>query len=382
MRIRYFLLFVIALLSNTLAAQERKRIWDHKLVKRFTSSTKDSTRSGGFVVVPALGYAQETGLEFGLAAVYNFYLNRADTTIRTSNITFIGTFTTQRQTNLKLETDFWSPGNLYHYYTEIRYRDFPYNFYGIGNETFFDDENPLGMQLIRLRGEVERRLAPAYYAGLTFNFERYAYTDLQPGGVFEQLPLMGREGGSHAIFGVSQLYDTRNINTYTTDGYFARVKYGYSPGFGREGNFKGSQIDVDLRAFYPLSKSFTLGLNALYKTTFGDNVPFYTYREMGGDMMMRGYYMGRYRDRSYLAAQTELRYRFHPRLGIVGFAGAGTTYRNGLANTRFVPSIGGGLRYFYDLEHNGSIRIDYGSGERRPGEKRQSGFYLSISEAF
>src|SRR5690606_13558816 len=102
-------------------AQERKSIWEHKLIKRFISSEKDSTRSAGFVVVPALGYAQETGLEFGLAGVYNFYMDKADTTIRTSNVTFIGTFTTQRQTNLKLESDIWTTGNRYHYISELRF---------------------------------------------------------------------------------------------------------------------------------------------------------------------------------------------------------------------------------------------------------------------
>src|SRR5690606_30472496 len=99
-------------------------------------------------------------------------------------------------------------------------------------------------------------------------------------------------------------------------------------------------------------------------------------------MMMRGYYTGRYRDRSLLAAQTELRYRFHPRVGVAAFVGAGSTYNDGLNSARFLPSVGGGLRYFFDLEHNSSIRLDYGIGEQRPGEKRQGGFYLALSEAF
>jgi hypothetical protein len=41
-----------------------------------------------------------------------------------------------------------------------------------------------------------------------------------------------------------------------------------------------------------------------------------------------------------------------------------------------------GLRYFFSLEHNSTVRFDYAIGEKRPGEKRQSGFYLSLSEAF
>lgn len=382
MIIRFIASFIFLIVSQQLLAQEKHRIWDHKLVKRFISSEKDSSRSAGFVVLPALGYAQETGLEFGLAGVYNFYVDKADSIIRTSNITFIGTFTTEKQTNLKLTTDIWTTNNLYHYFGELRFRNFPFNYYGIGNDTWLADEDVIVMRLARIRAEIERRLAPNYYAGLAFAFEDFQYADRELGGIFSHLPQSQQEGGYYASLGVTQLFDTRNNNTYTTQGYFARLKYSYSPGFGSQARFKGSALDLDLRGFFPLTKQLTLGVNSIYRTTWGKEIPFHVYHDMGGDMMMRGYYGGRYRDQSLIAAQAELRYRFHPRIGVAGFIGSGSTFRNGLMNTRFVPSYGGGLRYFFDLEHSSSIRLDYGLGEKRPGEKRQGGFYLSLSEAF
>lgn len=379
---RYLLGTFLCLSFLHTTAQEKKSLWEHKLIKRFISSEKDSSRSAGFVVVPALGYAPETGLEFGLAGVYNFYLNKADTTIRTSNATFIGTFTTERQTNLKLESDIWTTGNLYHYNGELRFRDFPFNYYGIGHSTHQADEDMLVLRLIRIRLEGQRRLAPNYYAGLNFAFEDYGFSDKEPGGIYDTQAPDGNIGGTHIALGISQSYDTRDINTYTTKGYYVHVKYAYSPGLWGGDSFKGNLLETDFRAFFPLTGQLTLGLNANYKTTFGSRIPFYVYPELGGDMMMRGYYNGRYRDRNLLAAQTELRYRFHPRIGVAAFAGTGSTYRNGFQNARFIPSYGGGLRYFFDLEHNSSIRLEYGVGEQRPGEKRQGGFYLSLSEAF
>lgn len=360
---------------------EKKNNWINKLTKRFFSSEKDTTRSAGFVVLPALGYAPEKGMELGLAAVYNFYVDKTDTTVRTSNITFIGTLTTKRQSFLRLESDIWSRDNKYHYITELRYRNFPFNYYGLGNRTHQADEDLVHMRLSRIRLEAERRLAPHYYGGVNVAFEHYRFSDRETGGLYGDLPAAEQPGGKHLLIGVSQLYDNRDVNTYTRKGYFARVKWAYSPGLSGEG-FQGSQLDVDLRAFYPLSQQLTLGLNAQYRTSDGPRVPFYVYRELGGDMMMRGYYSGRYRDRRLLAAQGELRYRFHPRLGIAGFAGTGSTYHSHLSEARFIPSYGGGIRYFFDLEHNSTIRLEYGLGERRPGEKRQGGFYLSLSEAF
>src|SRR5690606_13298596 len=168
--------------------------------------------------------------EFGLAGVYNFYVNKADKAIRTSNVTFIGTFTTQRQTNLKLESDIWTTGNRHHYISELRFRNFPFNFYGLGNETAAQDEDVVLMQLVRVRLEGERELTLHYYAGVNIAYEHYRFSDKESGGIFESSEPYGQQGGYHFALGISQLYDTRNRNTYTTKGYYARAKYAYSPG--------------------------------------------------------------------------------------------------------------------------------------------------------
>ena len=98
---------------------------------------------------------------------------------------------------------------------------------------------------------------------------------------------------------------------------------------------------------------------------------------------MRGYYTGRYRDENLIAAQTELRYRFSTRFGLVAFGGGGRVFANGdFSLKQFKPSLGAGMRYFYDPAKGLSVRIDYGIGEKRQNEVRQKGLYLSLAEAF
>jgi len=98
---------------------------------------------------------------------------------------------------------------------------------------------------------------------------------------------------------------------------------------------------------------------------------------------MRGYYGGRYRDKNLLAAQAELRYRYSSRFGATLFGGTGTVWGvDDFSTDSFKPNYGAGLRYFFDPEKGISVRLDYGIGEKRPNEKRQSGFYISIAEAF
>lgn len=378
--ISLILLSVLSLNSSQLSAQENPG-FIKKLIKKFVSSEKDSSRSGSFVVLPAVGYAQETGFEYGIASTYNFYIDKENLDSRTSNVTLIGTLTTKKQKNIKLTSDIWTKNNDYHIISELRFRDWPFNFYGLGNDTWKADEDYLDQKLYRIKLDGEKRFAPNFYAGINLNYENFQFNDIESGGIFESSEVLGKEGGQYMALGVSALYDTRNNTTYTTNGFYGRAKYSYAPNFFGKDNFVGNQIEFDIRGFYPITKQLTVAAQGLFRGTYGKNVPFYVMRELGGDMTMRGYYLGRYKDKNYLTAQAELRYRFHPRIGINGFLGTGSTFSK-QHDMRLIPSYGAGLRYFFSLEHNSSIRFDYAFGEQRPGEKRQSGFYLSISEAF
>ncbi|GHE23608.1 BamA/TamA family outer membrane protein [Sphingobacterium griseoflavum] len=377
------ILFSTLFLSNFFAlpahAQDNNVV--KKLIQRFLSSENDSTRGASLIVLPAVGYAQESGFEYGIAGTYNFYLDKSDLNSRTSNITLIGTLTTEKQKNAKLTSDIWTKNNDYHILSELRYRDWPFNFYGLGSDTWLADEDLIGQKLIRAKLDGEKKIVPNWYAGLNIKYEHFRFDDRETGGIFDRDNVLGKLGGQYLALGISSLYDTRNNTTYTTNGLYTRLKYDYSPNFFQGDNFTGSELEADLRIFKKLAPTLTMAGQLLYRGTFGKNVPFYAYRDLGGDMTMRGYYLGRYKDLNYATAQAELRYRFMPRFGIVGFGGTGGTF-SPERHLRLVPSYGAGIRYFFSLEHNSTIRFDYAFGEKRPGEKQQKGFYLSISEAF
>lgn len=360
-------------------AQENNLV--KKTIKRFLSSEKDSTKNGSFMILPAFGYAQETGLEYGLASTYNFFTQKDNPESRTSTIALTGTLTTKSQKNAKLMSEIWTKDNKYHILSEIRYRDWPFTFYGLGADTWLADEDFIEQKLFRAKFDIEQKIAPKFYAGINASYEHFKFADKEAGGIFDSEQILGKTGGQYLALGVSSLYDNRDNTTYSNKGLYIRLKYAYAPNFWKADNFSGSLLDADVRAFQPLSKTLTLAGQLLYKGTYGNNIPFYVNRDLGGDMSMRGYYLGRYKDKNYATAQAELRYRFMSRFGVVGFLGTGSTFSKE-HDLRLVPSYGGGIRYFFSLEHNSTVRFDYAYGEKRPGEKRQTGFYLSISEAF
>lgn len=375
-------LLILVLLLNITPTFAQKRLWDIPIIKRLTSSTPDTSRKATLLVLPTLGYSQETGLEYGLSGMYNFYIDKTDTAIYTSNIIALASLTTQKQVNLKLESDIWTKNNDYHYITTLRYKKYPFNYYGLGALTRDNDKSVLTQNFIQLNFEAEKKVLKNYYVGVNALFESFDFTDFSEEGIFNPDLIYGGEGGKYLALGISQSYDSRNSNTETTEGLYGRLKYAYAPDFWGATNFHGGILSVDLRSFFTLKKNLVLGLQGLYESVMATDVPFYLTRQLGNDAMMRGYYQGRYRDENYLAAQAELRYRMHPRVGVVAFFGAGSVYQNqpDLSHLKF--SGGGGVRYFFDLQHGSSIRFDYAIGEKRQGEKRQGGFYLALGQAF
>ncbi|MCZ4222388.1 BamA/TamA family outer membrane protein [Pedobacter rhodius] len=355
-----------------------------KLIKKMLSQASDTTRKSSFMPVPVFGYTQEAGFQFGAGALYSFYADKSDTLNRSSNFSFTSSYSTKKTYNFSVYGDAWSKGNLYHGLAELRLRKMPFNFYGIGPRTAQSDEHKLELRQIKLQFDLEKQLLKNLFSGVSIGFEDYKVVDRIGTGVFYRDPnISGRSGGKIVFAGISQSYDNRNSNNYPTKGFFGRISYQYGPEIFGQDNFSGSQIKLNLRQFFFINKHLVLGSQGIYHTVQSDHVPFYLLPQLGNDEIMRGYYTGRYRDKNLFAFQSELRYRYSSRFGAVLFAGTGTVWgRRDFTFNNFKPNLGAGLRYFYDPGKGLSVRIDYGLGEKKANEDRQSGFYVSLAEAF
>lgn len=372
----YLFAFILLCVNNSFGQK--------KLIQRLLSNEVDTTRKPSFMPIPVLGYSQESGLEFGLGALYSRYMDPSDPSNRSSNFSLLGSVSTKKQYNVSLKGDVYTSQNKFHLIGELKFKSIPFNYFGIGNETLESNENRVLEDQFKILLEAEKQFLPNTYTGVSLGFERYKFTNREEGGIFstdEHVPY--KEGGPVLFLGLSQSYDTRNSNNYPTKGFFGRVTYQYAPSVFSRSKFNASQIRLKVSSFHTLADKLVLGLNGIYYTVQGNQTPFYLLPQLGNDEMMRGYYRGRFRDENLLTAQTELRYRFSNRFGIVAFAGTGRVYKNGDFSFKGLkPNLGGGVRYFYDPAKGLSIRLDYGTGEKNPGEKRQSGFYISLAEAF
>lgn len=344
---------------------------------------KDTSKRGGFVLIPVLSSAPETGVEVGGAGLYSFYTDTLHRETRVSNIYTYATITTKGQNRLNLSTSRWSSQNKYHYTAAITFLNFPANFYGIGNNTRKADANLLDEKKLRIDIAAEKQVRRNLYIGFLGGGYYYRYSNKAPGGIFDTgAGIEDKDGGPIVFLGPSLIYDSRDNNTYTTKGTMFTAQFKAIKGILSNNGYNGGLINVEYAKFLKLNSKFILGLNVRGQSLTGGGSPFYLLPQMGNDEIMRGYYGGCYRDRNLVAGQAELRYRLGERIGIAGFAGAGEVFRSEFSVSQLKPNLGGGLRYFFDLEKGLAVRIDYGIGQKPTGETRASGLYVALGQSF
>ncbi|HVW95602.1 MAG TPA: hypothetical protein VHA56_06515 [Mucilaginibacter sp.] len=345
---------------------------------------KDSSRKPGLVLLPALSSSPETGVEFGGAALFSFYSDTLNRDTRVSSLFGYSTITTKGQAKLSLNVHYWTPQNKFHYTGVIAYYNYPFSFYGIGNNTKLSALDHIAERRYKFGITGEKKLGDYFYAGVVAGVIKYFYFyDHDPNSILNTDPAIeDKHGGASAYIGPSFTFDTRNNNTYTTRGAIISAYYNIMHGTYANNSYRGGFFNIEYSQFFPLGSKLVLGLDIQEQSLTGSRSPFYLLPQMGSDEMMRGYYQGRYRDRNFLAGQTELRYRITRRFGLAGFVGGGEVFHSSFSMDQLKPNYGGGVRYFFDIEKGLAIRLDYGVGQKPAGEPRESGFYIALGQSF
>jgi hypothetical protein len=108
------------------------------------------------------------------------------------------------------------------------------------------------------------------------------------------------------------------------------------------------------------------------------DAPFFGLCALGKSEDIRGYEVGRYLDRNFLATQAEYRLQLPRRFGLVAFGGLGEVAESfGRFNARNLrPSFGAGMRFMLASRSKINLRFDYAVG------RDSSAWYVGLMEAF
>jgi hypothetical protein len=359
------------------SAQSESDSWFHRVLNRLTQEDRPPERPR-FVVYPTFGYAPETSLEIGLAASLLFHAKNDYKNNRLSEITAFGFGTLRAQYGLWTDNAVYTDQDRWLLLGKARFQRFPLLYFGIGPES--PEENPVVVNgnyiLVRQRGL--RQIQGNWFAGLQADLQRLNRVDF--GGDAPSRPLpRGAEGSANFGLGPDLVFDSRPNMLNTRNGWFAELSWlHYSRSLGSD--FAFDQYFAEIRRYQPSGKDGVFAWQISGSVVQG-SAPFNMLSLLGNEMMMRGYYTGRYRDRHYYAAQAEYRWLplpFSRRIGAAAFMGTGIVGPSlqALQAKHLRLTGGAGLRYLIFPKKDIFVRVD--AGFTREGVS----FYIFTGEAF
>lgn len=334
-----------------------------------------------FLIYPTLGFAPETSLELGMSSVYLYYA-KEDTLNRLSEIKPFVFFTLRKQYGFWFDHALYTDKNRWFVSGKARYQRYPLLYFGVGPGSPADPVAQVNADYLLFNQRVLRELSPSFYAGLELDMQRLFRVDFIPEEGAPGFNLPTGAGGSLNIgLGGALVVDTRHNVLNVRKGAFFELSFLHSnPVWGSRYEF--NSLISDNRWYLPVNRRDVLALQ-VYGRFSGGDVPFQQLSLMGGESTMRGYYLGRYRDKNLLAAQAEYRmlplpFRNVKRWGAAFFMGTGTVFSDNdpLAASNLVWAGGAGLRFLIFPEKDIFTRLDVALTREGPG------FYIFIGEAF
>jgi outer membrane protein assembly factor BamA len=269
--------------------------------------------------------------------------------------------------------------NKWFFYGRARYQSFPLFYYGIGRETPSEHIALIDGEYTLFRERLLRETLPSLYFGLELDYQglnRVHYIDTETD--FE-LPEVGAMGSNNLGIGLGLLYNNIHNAMNPREGLYSEWAFmNYNKAAGSDYNM--TTYVIDNRIYRPVKEN-TVFAAQLYGQFTSGNAPFNMLALMGGESLMRGYYLGRYRDKNLVAGQVEYRilpFEFSKRWGASVFLAAGQVYGDeyGFNWDQFLPTGGAGIRYLIFPEKDIYTRIDISFTEEGRG------VYFFIGEAF
>jgi hypothetical protein len=333
-------------------------------------------KTGRWLLLPVLGYSPETRIILGLGGVYYFRPAGSRPEARPSQVWIAAIGTQNKQFMLWLLPELYLRNETLRIVGSLKLENYPQKFYGVGNDTADEVEEDYSYRRAYLELTALRKIRSRFFGGLYYEFETGRIAKPKPGGLLDRGEIPGTGTTTISGAGLAAAWDSRDSIFFPRRGsYHQAWLSGYSGILGSEYDF--IRLKFDLRHYIPVFSSHVLALQAMVRLISGQP-PFQFMGMIGGDTLMRGYYLGRYRDKNLIILQAEYRMPVWWRFGLAGFVGVGDVaakpgkFRLG----SFKYTAGFGLRFLFDAKEKTYIRVDFGFG------KNTSGMYIMVGEAF
>ena len=341
---------------------------------------KDSTiYPAKAIFTPVISYAPETNLSIGVGIKGLFKMKGSGDETRTSNLPITAQYTIENKYLFFSGFEIFSPQERYMLTGNIRIQSFPSLYFGIGPDTPKSNEEEFNYRQILLQPLVLKNLFKKYlFFGGGIRYNKISNVEPLIDGLLANTKQSGALGSTSLGVELAIIYDSRDNLLNASTGSFMSLTQGfYDSSIGSSHNFQLTKLDF--RHFIqPLGiSSSIIGIQFLSQFSVGDT-PLQDMGQLGGEMIMRGYFEGRYTDRHLIASQVEWRQKVSHRWGVVAFVGVGNVAPSidTFDFTTIRTSYGVGLRFTVDEEENLNLRLDLGIGNEKVN------YYFKVAEAF
>jgi outer membrane protein assembly factor BamA len=324
-------------------------------------STGSRKKRSSIAAMPMLNYNRTQGVVVGALVSKYFKISKKDTISPSSNIGVFGMYTAQKSYVAFGFSRFYFDKDLWRVTAAAGIMDINFQFYledptaSTGN--FYDYSTKANLLVL----QVQRNIFHRIYFGPTSSFIKSTTTFGFPGA----------SGGDSVTkstlnsVGYIISNDTRDHVQYPTRGMFANFKNQfYRDWIGSD--FEFERYLVTYNQFFKLTKKDdkqVLAVRASFNIAAGD-VPFEGQSVVGGDDI-RGYSQGQYRNDQVYTLQSEYRWNFYKRWGLVAFAGVASAVAklSDVAFNELLPGGGAGLRFRLLPHEKINIGVDGGVGK-------------------
>lgn len=343
-----------------------------------------------FSVVGGPSYTPEASLGVAAALLASFRIDRSDTISQRSyipmgvNVSFNGTIVAAGAGNLFFKE------NRFRLYLKYGYRDEPSHYFGKDYDAIArvekGDCTEFHKMNLQLNPHLYWQMIPNLYLGVLLDVNYTKSSRINDYMAQDPYFLKYSPEYLNIGLGLTLQYDTRDdIATPSQGVLVAGTGKFYSPWFGSKYDYQ--LLEVEYRHFLTLfRRRSVLGWTVKSQIGFND-IPFTELPMYGSPFDLRGYYWGKYRDKSMLYGLVEYRHmfgsneayskgRFFSKFGFAVWCGTGTLGETPAEWSRWKLNYGAGLRI--QLQPGKNIRLDVG---KEPGTKGVL-FYMNMTEAF
>lgn len=336
---------------------------------------RDSTKNLKIAAFPVVYYTPETAFGFGGVGIGTFRLKNESMDTRPSSLQLGISYTTKNQFLLYMPFEFYKDKEQWRVSGELGYYKFFYNFYGVGTDAKFEDEENYEVTFPRARFSLLREVLPNFLVGLGYELDIFGSLKIKENGILEASNVEGKRNGTISNIGFRAIYDTRDNIFFPTRGFYLQGDLFTSSNI-LGASFNYSKFILDNRYYQKLGKKQVLAAN-LFLAGSSRGTPFYDLNYLGSKRT-RGFDNRRFQDLAEVSLALEYRFPLWGRFGGVVFGSSGTVAPDvgKTFNSAYKNAVGTGLRYIINKRDGVRIRIDYGI------TNEGSNFYFTIKEAF